>query len=233
MPEQFIGGLPRWGALRTATYRKVFFDGMWNWDLAGGKIINGTLSREAQHTGNLDTIRAGVLMGRVTSTGLYAVSILGVTTNAEAIGSTTIEVSAAVAVELVRRIGATGTFTLTGPPAANGAAISETITYSAVNQTTGDITVTATVNPFVAGSFVGGTDGSQVPQTMIPDGYGIKVTDADNSTSLNQPFANLPIGGLIESGQLMLWPSDTGLRSWIVGRLNGQGTGMFTFTHLY
>src|SRR3972149_7120596 len=117
MPEQYIGGLPRWGSLRTATHRKVFFDGRWDYDLAGGKIINGTKSRDPGNTGNIDVLRAGLLMGRVTASGLYAASVLGVTTNAEAIGATTIEVSAAVATELVRRVGATGTFTLTGPAA--------------------------------------------------------------------------------------------------------------------
>ncbi len=84
----------------------------------------------------------GQPVGKVTSGGKYASSIIGVTNGAHASG-VTLAVSVATAVELVRRVGASGTFTLVGPPGAAGTVRSVTVTYSAVNVTTGDITITA------------------------------------------------------------------------------------------
>lgn len=108
----------------------------------GMHTINGTLSRDNLNTGNLDFLRAGLLMGKVTATGLYANSILGLTGTAYASG-TTLNVAASTAVEIVRRIGATGTFKVTGPDTASGTCRTVTVTYSAVNQSTGDVTITA------------------------------------------------------------------------------------------
>ena len=106
------------------------------------------------------------------------------------------------------------------------------MTYSAVNVTTGVITVTAIANPFVSGSFVQPTDGSETPLTFIPDGYGLKCTDND-SLSIDIPFPEVPIGGMIESSQLINWPSDTSLRAWIMSRLNDIAGGTFRFDHVF
>ncbi len=111
--------------------------------LPGGKFIDGTKTRDPGNSPNTDALRAGLILGKITSGGYYANSIIGTLTNAELTGSTALEVSAASAVEIVRRIGATGTLKVTGPPAASGVVRTITYTYSAVNTSTGAITVTA------------------------------------------------------------------------------------------
>ena len=231
MTMPYIGGLAGYRTARTTQPRIVFRDGKWETHpFPAGVIINGTLSRDPLNTGDIDVLRPGLLMGKVTATGLYASSILGVTTAAEAIGSTDITAAAATVTELVRRVGATGTFKLIGPPAANGVVAIETVTYSAASGTS--ITATAIVNAFVSGSLIVPTDGSETPITIIPDGNGIKVTDQDG-TSENQPFALCPIGGVLLSSQIVNWPSDTSIREWIVGAMTQQGAGRFVFDHLY
>lgn len=221
-------GLPGLKSARTCTPRNVFLGGRGEY-LPGGRVIDGTTSRDTSNT-DTDVLQAGLIMGKITSGGQYSNSILGVTTNAEAVGSTSIQASAACVTELVRRVGSSGTFTLVGPPNAGGQVVSETVTYSAASGT--DITVTATTNAFIAGSFIMPTDGSQVPVTFIADEYGVKVTDEDGS-SIDVPFARLPIGGKVDSSQLINWPSDASLRLWLIARLNDGVGGKFTFDHGY
>jgi hypothetical protein len=223
-------GLPRMGSTVTSTPRIVFRGGPVFEDYPGGKIIS-SISRDWGNTGDLDTLRPGLLMGKITSGGEYAPSVLGVTSGATAAGATTVSVSAAAAVEIERRVGATGTLTIVGPPSANGVVAVETLTYSAVNTSTGDLTVTATANAYVAGSLVGPTDGSQDPVTVIPDGTGVKVFDVDNSTAIDQPFAPFPVGGFIEGSQLLpTTVTDTSIQTWIMDTMNSAGAGRFGFS---
>lgn len=235
MPYIDVPGLPGMRAARTAAHRTILRQGDYTF-YAGGGTIAGGCSRDPGNTSYVDRLRAGLLMGKISSVvnslgtvGHWAPSILGLTTNAEAIGATTIEASAAVVTELVRRCGASGTFTLVGPPSANGVVASETVTYSAASGTA--ITATAIANAYVAGSFICPTDGSQTPMSFLPDGWELKVTDLDGA-SQDQPWGQIPIGGVIDSSQLINWPSDTSLRTWIVNRLNDIPLGKFVFDHL-
>ena len=209
-------GVPGISAAQEAGFRRIWrgSDAAY---LPGSFSIDAATSRDPGNTGNVDTLRAGLLMGLRTADSQYAPSILGVTTNNEAAGSASIEAAAGVITELVRRVGATGTFNLTGPPAAAGTVVTETVTYSAASGTT--ITVTAITNAFVAGSFIQPTDGSQTPISFIDEGYGIKVTD-DNAASLDREFAPFPVAGTVDASQLINWPSDTSLRAWLEARLS-------------
>lgn len=232
----YIGGMPRIGSRTNASHR-IVFKGNPEYMLPGGKIISGECSRDPGNT-DVTILRSGLLMGKITTVvnslgtvGHYAPSVYGVTTNAEAAGSTSIQASAAVITELVRRRGASGTFTLVGPGVANGAVQSETVTYSGASGT--DITVTAIANNYVAGSFICPTDGSEDPLTFIPDGWGVIVTDSVTDASQDQPFSLLPIGGIVDASQLLPWPSDTSLRQWIFDRLSRASGGKFTFDSEY
>jgi hypothetical protein len=236
MPYLDVPGLPGMRAARTASHRTILRGGMYAF-LSGGKTIAGGASRDPGNTSDVDVLRAGLLMGKISSVvnslgtvGFFAPSILGVTTNAEAIGATSIEASAAVITELVRRCGTTGTFKLTGPPSAAGVVATETVTYSAASGTT--ITATAIVNAYVAGSFIQPTDGSETPLSFIPDGFSLKVTDLDG-TSTDIEWPNLPIGGELDASQLINWPSDTSLQRWIVNRLCDVPGGKFVFDHIF
>lgn len=227
-------GLPGLRSAVTASHRVIFKGGRWDWvSLPFPAIINGTLSRDSGNTGFLADLRAGLLMGKVTATGLYAPSVLGVTTGAYTSGGTSITVSAAQATEIVRRVGATGTLIWVGPPTANGTnAVSSAIAYSAVNTSTGVITTSDIGADKVAGSFAVAADGSGIPITLIPDGYPIKVTDADG-TSQNVAFAKLPVGGTIISDNVLpVWPSDTSIQQWIVDSL-AAATGKFVWDYKY
>lgn len=231
MSDLYVPGLGGFRAAKTAAHRIVFRQGTMESFLAQGKIINGSLSRDSGNTGDLDVLRPGLLMGRITASGKYAPSLIGVLTQAEIATATTVTVSAAQAVELVRRIGLTGTLRFTGPPTAAGVVATFTETYSAVDTVTGIVTVSALDAALIAGSFLVPNDGSQIPQTLIPDGYGVKTTDTD-VISLDVPFAEMPIAGVIEAGQVILWPTDTSLRQWIVDQL-AAGTGKFIWSHKY
>ena len=222
-----VYGLPGVSADRTATPRRVFKSSIYEM-FAGGGVIDGASSRDPGNTSDVDKLRAGLLMGLVTSLDQWAPSILGLTTNAEAVGATAIEVSEAVGDELSRRLGASGTFNLTGPPTANGVVVTELVTYSA--EAAGAITASAIVNAFIAGSYVQPVDGSQTPRSLIPDGFPNKVTDNDG-TSLDIEWPCLPIGGVIDSSQIIHWSADTSLREWVVNRLNAYGR--FVFDHVF
>lgn len=221
-------GLPGLSTLRTATARNpIKAREMF---LTAGKVIAGASARDPGNTGNIDVLRAGTLMGKITSGGKYAPSVLGVTTGAYASGGTSLSASAATVTELLRRQGASGTFKLTGPPSANGVVATATVTYSAASGTT--ITIVSPGANFVAGSFIQPTDGSETPLTFVWTPNGIKVTDEAGSDA-DVPFAEVPIEGEVDSSQLLPWPSDTSLRAWIWARLNSVDTGKFVPNHLY
>lgn len=205
--------------------------------LPQGRTLAGACARDAGNT-PVTRLRAGILVGKISSVvnslgtiGYYAPSILGVTTNAEAPGSTSIQAAAAVVTELVRRVGASGTFYLIGPSSANGVITKELVTYSAASST--NITVTALTAGFVAGSFICPADGSEEPITFLPNGWPMQAVNADGD-NVDQMFGNVPIGAIIDSSELLpAWPSDTSLQAWIVSRLAQAGGGLFVFDHLY
>jgi hypothetical protein len=230
-----VYGEPRMGTAVKAQHRRVFRGTGPEAFLPGGKIIDGAKSRDPGNSPDVDVLRAGLLLGKLTSGGLYAPSIIGTLTGAAAAAATTVNVSAAAATEIVRRIGTTGTLRFVGPPTAGGVVATFTETYSAVNTTTGAITVSALDAALIQGSFVCADDGTYLPITFIPDeqtGWGIKVTDQDG-TNLSVPLPLVPVMGIVTSSQLVNWPSDTSLQKWVKDQLNGSGLGHFTFDDGY
>ncbi len=227
MPNLDVVGFPGVRAPQTATWRTVLRQGDYTYLAQGGRI-NGTVAQDPLNTGDTNVLRAGLIMGKRTSDSLYANSILGTLTVAPAIGATTLTVSVATATEINRRIGASGTFKLTGPPGAAGTVATETVTYASLVVATGVITCTAILNAYIIGSFVQPTDGSELPMTFIPDGYGMNTLDEFGAIS-NIPFPEMPITGAIVSSQLLNWPSDTSLQQWLMARLNGVAGGQFVF----
>lgn len=233
-----VPGLAGLRAAKTVTSRMVTRGGRVPDILPVGRLIAGACSRDPSNTPDVARLQAGLLMGKITSVvnslgtvGYYAPSIFGVTTNAEAIGSTSIQASAAVVTELLRRCGATGTFKLTGPGSAGGVIDTETVAYSAASST--NITVTALTKPFVAGSFIQPTDGSEDPLTFLPNGAPIMATDFDGN-SIDVEFAELPVECQVDGSQLLpVWPSDTSLRAWIISRLDRPGGGKMIFDQTY
>lgn len=220
-------GLPGQGTETIATPRTIFrgdpilLSGFW--------IIEGAKARDPGNT-PVTALRAGMLMGEVTSGGMMAPSIIGVTTVALTAIATTLTIGVAESVELERRQGASGTFNLTGPPSAAGTVVTQVITYSAINTTTGVVTIIASGTAFIAGSFVQPTDGSQTIKTVLPGDYPIRVVDQDG-TSMNVEFGRYPVGGKVFSSMIVNWPTDTSQRAWIVTALNAVGQYIFDHEH--
>jgi hypothetical protein len=201
----------------TAQPREVFYSGreFAQW-VAEPITVDGTLTSCPFNAPYIFQILAGTLMGRVTATKKYANSVLGLTSSATASGATTVQTDVNTAAEIVRRIGSTGTFKLTGPPAAAGAVATQVVTYTAVNTGTGAITCSATSAAAVSASLIQPTDGSDAILTMVADLYGIKVTDQTNVNRVDVYDPRLLLGGgTINSQMIVNYPSDPSLQAYV------------------
>jgi len=202
--------------------------------LAQGRLIDGTKSRDPGNSPDVGVLRAGLLMGKITTGGLYAPSVYGVFASAYTSGGTTLNVGIPGAVELARRLGQSGTLNAIGPPTANGTNAVTSVTFSAVNVATGDITVSSLGVNKVAGTLLTPSDGSEVPIAFIPDWeYPLQVIDQDGISIAAVDFPKLPVAAVIDSPQLLPWPSDTSIQAYIVASLNGASGGQFVFSHRY
>ncbi len=128
--------------------------------LPGGGTIDGNNARDPNNTysGNLpnaqtsytNVLEPGLLMGKITASGFYGASVFGLTSAAIGGGQTSLTVPAAAAAEIARRIGQSGNLTLTGPNVSGGTVRSKTIAFSAVNTTSGVVTITADASASVS-----------------------------------------------------------------------------------
>lgn len=212
---------------RRFSHKFVFRDGKFD-PLPGGGWIDGVKSR-SPFTLPYENLEPGLLLGQVTTTNYWATSFIGATTAAITGAGTSFTVSAAQAAEIVRRIGATGTLTLMGPPAASGVGRQLTATYSAVNQTTGVVTITALgVNQVENINFnLASTAGNLQLTIQKPDGtfattgnIAWNATDATYIASMNTALdtATGVVGGIVASA-IPTVDTDLGLR------LTYSGTG--------
>jgi hypothetical protein len=207
---------------RTAAYRNIFTTDIGKQLAARGRVVSGETSRDPLNTGDLDVLRAGLLMGEISSGNKLAPSIIGVLTVQYADNDATLTVSAATAVEINRRLGSSGTLQMTGPPSSAGTVATTTVTYSAVNTTTGVLTVTDANVDAIVGSFIGPVDGSRIIKYIQAKADGLKVTDQD-AESIDVQAAELAIAGNLDSSQLINWPSDTSLITYIKEALRAAG----------
>jgi hypothetical protein len=197
--------------------REVFYSGrefaqFW----APPVTIDGTNSGNPLNAPYTWLLWAGMLMGKVTATGKYANSVIGLTGAAAASAATSISTDVNTAAEIVRRIGASGTFKLTGPPAAGGTVATQVVTYSAINTATGAITCTALSAAAVAGSFIQPTDGSEKIVTLLCETDGLQVVDQTHTNRVDVFCGTLLAdGGTINTGMIVNYPSDSSLRAFV------------------
>lgn len=222
-------GLPGIRTARSATHRRVLLSEQGKVCVPGLLTINGTLSRDAGHTGYVHTLRPGKAMGKITATGLWAPSWIGLTgvLHDTSVVTTTMTLPAAVVTEIERRIGASGTFKIIGPPTSAGTVATETVTYSAIATAT-TITITATSADFAAGSIIAPTDGSESARLLIGDGYGIRCID-ENGDSENQEWqqwGDALCGGFVDTSQIVDISSDTSVLAF-------QKAALATYGHWY
>ncbi len=183
--------MPGVSAERLVAFKRLFRGYAEEW-LSGGKQIDGTYSRDPTNTGNLDVLLPGVVMGKRTSGGLYAPSIIGLTNGALASGGTTLTATAATITEIIRRIGTTGSLKITGPPSASGVVGTSTVTFSSPSGTTATIAGLGTnevqrVDFNIASS--GGSVALLVPKTdgsmVLTTGASWSGTDATYLAAIN------------------------------------------------
>lgn len=221
-------GKPGVQAPVSATPKEVFYAGRERAQFIPVPVtVDGTRTKDATNTPYVWQVNAGQLMGKVTSGGKYASSVLGLTTAASLASATTVTVGLATAVEIVRRIGASGTFKLVGPPTAAGTNAVTTVTFSAVNVGTGAITCSAITPAVVSGALISPTDGSEVITTVVCDPYGIKTVDMYNTVNVDVFAAQLLNGGgVINVGQITNYPADTSIRTYIKNALRTACAGV-------
>jgi len=236
MPQML--GIPGVSSGRVTTARRLFVDGSAKY-IAQSIVINGSLSRDPLNTSNVDYLRPGLLLGRITATNLYRPSLIGVTTGstiAAFTAITTITAAAATVTEVARLITVAAgnvNLTLTGPSSANGPIGNLFFVATAASGTTITITSIAPSTAFIVGSFIMPRDGSELPRTILPEidgASGVKVTDAD-AVSINKTLDQYPVGGNIDSSQIVSWPSDTTLQNFIVQNVNDVAGCKFFFDH--
>jgi len=201
----------------TVQPREVFYSGRDHAQyIALPVTVDGTLTSCPFNAPYIFQILAGTLMGRVTATGKFANSVLGQTGSATAASATSIQTDVNTAAEIVRRIGTSGTFKLTGPPTSGGTVATQVVTYTAVNTSTGVVTCSATSAAAVSASLIQPTDGSDSILTMVADLYGIKVTDQTNVNRVDVFDPQLLLaGGTINSQMIVNYPADTSLQSYV------------------
>jgi hypothetical protein len=197
--------------------------------VASPATIDGTLSSNPLNAPYTWMLYAGTAMGRVTATGKYANSILGTTTAtyAHAGGTPTVlTTDVNTAAEIVRRLGTSGTLKLTAPPAAGGTVATQVATYSAVNLTTGAITITALSADAITGAFIQPVDGSETIVTLLCDTWGKKVSDQLNSTRVDVFESQLlAAGGTINTAVIVNYPTDTSLKAWVKAAIKAACPG--------
>ena len=222
-----ITGLPGIKSTITTNAHQVLADERSGIYLPGG-VHMSSASRDAANTEGIGWIRPGNVLGKITASGKYAPSFVGQLTADASSGATTVTVSAEAATEIVRRLGASsGTLNAYGPPTTNGTVAAVTLTVSAVNTSTGALTVSATSAALVAGSIVGFNDGSQTPLGILGGSYSIGIVD-QNGTAADAFAENVLIGGTLRSTSLLPYSTNANVRAYIRTALNTNGC---TFRH--
>jgi len=113
-----IGQVPGLGTEKSSVPRKILLSPNGALYLPGGKIIAGEHSRDPGNAGDVDTLRAGMVMGKRSNDGKYAPSILGLLTVAATPAGADITVGALHGDEIARRIVAGGNIKVVGCPPA-------------------------------------------------------------------------------------------------------------------
>lgn len=220
-----IGTQPSGGKPGVITYLPAsYIEVCWNRGRPGLEFITAPVTIDGTATGNaLNSnypfiIFAGTLFGRETANLKYANSIIGLTSSVWTNGaSTTLTVASAVATEIVRRVGASGTLNITGGVTAGAAPNVNLFTYTNVVTSTGVLTGTMnTTNNIISGALVQPTDGSQNVVTVLTAQRGLKVTDATNINRIDVFEAQLLLSGcVLNDNYLQNWPSDVGLQNYL------------------
>ncbi len=192
-------------------------------------VLDGTKVNNAANAPYTFYTPAGTFVG-LASNGKYAACTLGLTTVAYTSGGTTITTDPNTAALIVSRQGSSGTFLVTGPAAAGGTVQPlVSVTFSAVNASTGAITVTSPGVSFAAGSLIQPTDGSVTPSVLITDENGLSCRDATNVNTIDVLVDHPYAAGLLYTPNLINFPAEASTRAWFKAQFRLKcPTAMFT-----
>lgn len=219
MPLPVIRGTSSIGSGRTASFTRPFLYGDPYYP-PGGVIVQGSKWYDNGNTGSVRTIRAGHI-GKMSS-GKVVPAVLGPTTAGYTSGGTELTVSASTALALVQAVGESGTFWLIGgtsAPNSLATVLAVQVTYSAVNTSTGAITITdiganrasgsllTTFQPALLGGTGGLTGSPNLGLGVIDRAEGVPVVDADGN-SLDVDLAEYGIRGHLNVDNVINWPSN-------------------------
>lgn len=188
--------------------------------------LDGAKSRDTTNSDNVALLRAGLLLGKITSGGKYAPSVLGVTgvLHDTSAVTTVMTLPATTVTEIARRIGTSGTFKIYGPPTAAGTVATETVTFSAIATAT-TITITATSADFAAGSLIMPADGSEAHSQFVTEPYGVDVLDI-NGTAIDHPVRLLKSGD-IDTSMIVNYSSfDASVKTGVKAALRTNNPGV-------
>jgi hypothetical protein len=195
-------------------------------------VVRGASSRDPLNTGYLWTLQAGMLMGKRTADGLWAPSIIGLVTADYTSGATALFVSAATAVEIVRRQGASGTAKITHAPTETGTVVEgATLTYSAVNTSTGELTITNIGANVETGAFIQPNDGSENIRGILAMEEGLPVVDEDfNDANVQCP--RVLVAGQVDVAQILNYQAaaKVSYNAWLKAELRANNGMAFRFS---
>ena len=224
-------GLPGLNTEQTSTPINILMTGEGVRYFPGGRIIDGSQSRDPLNTANKEVLRAGMLMGIITATGLLAPSVIGKVVTDTAANAKTLVVSEVTGDEVVRRCGAAGSVLLVGAPTDTGTvAVSVECPYTSVDAAADSkrtINLTGYAPAvYVDGSFVCAYDGSHIPVGILNEPNGIRVTD-DLNASVDVECSKLLISGMLIYDNIVNAPADalTTLKAWMKAYLRAAGLG--------
>lgn len=202
--------------------------------LDGGKYMS-SLATDWNNPLLPTLLSRGLMIGKITAAagnvpssdiGKYAPTLLGILTASASSGATSLVVSAAQAVAIAARVGSTGTNTISvvGGPTAGGTVAQQTLTFSAINTSTGAITVSATSAAYVIGSAIVATDGSQLPLALLGGHeYGL-TTVGPTGAQVSAQIARLHLAGQIISSRVPgLMSLDSTTTKYFKNLLNSSG----------
>ena len=229
-------GLPRLMSGDTVAFRSVLRSEEGKVFLPGTRIIHGSGSRDLGNSGDTNVLRSGILMGMDTTSKKFEPSFVAFLTAAASSGDLSLNIGTTAAVEVARRIGASGDIKIVGP---SGTVAHGDMTYVSTGHYTsisGNLIVLSAdgaLRDFVVGSLIADSNGVHTPKAILPDGTGILVTSGD-STSIDVQFPQVLVGGVLDESQLITHQGfssefgygNTQIKNFLKAELRTHGIGL-------
>lgn len=233
-----IAGLPGIKTSRTATPRDVLMTDQGVVLRPSSLVIESGEARDPDNTGNVDVLRGGLILSRNDTGGAYVSTIIGLTGASISGTGTSLTLTTQAATELLRRYGTSGTaeFAIIGSTAGGSGdedevPTMEVLDHSAINTSSGVVTISAITNGFPSGSLIiageavqNEANGQLTHTYVLIDRWGIKVTDEDGNsitTALAQPLES----GMLNTARIINYPANIVMKRWLKSELadNHQG----------